>query len=135
MPPSPTQPHGGSPYAPAHHYGPPAPATGPAFVVSREDVLSKRAALLAEADDFQLFLNHIDNQLRMRPMGGDPVSRDVAVGVNDRLRDDDNSYFNVCQGWVNNLYQTADAMAEVARQYGFTDEEIAASFTGGMPGA
>jgi len=135
MPPSPTQPHGGSPYAPAHHYGTPAPATGPAFVVSREDVLSKRAALLAEAYDFQQFLDRIEGQLRMRPMGGDPVSRDVARGVNYRLREADDSYFNVCQAWVNNLFQTVDAMADVARQYGFTDEEIATSFAGGVPGA
>ncbi len=104
---------------------------GPAFVVSREDVLFKRAALLAEAKDFQWFLKDIDHQLRMRPMGGDPVSEDVARGLNYRLRDADDSYFNVCQAWVNNLFETAEAMAEVARQYGFTDEEIAASFTGG----
>ena len=31
---------------------------------------------------------------------------------------------------MDNLYQTADALAEIARQYGYTDEEIAASFTG-----
>lgn len=135
MSPSPAQPGGGSPYVPAHHYGTPAPATGPAFVVSREEVLAKRAALLAEADDFQLFLDRIEGQLRMAPMGGDPVSKDVARGVNYRIRDADDSYFNVCQAWVNNLYQTADAMAEVARQYGYTDDEIAASFTSGAAGA
>ncbi|MGH3913819.1 MAG: hypothetical protein ACRDTC_10480 [Pseudonocardiaceae bacterium] len=135
MPLSPTQSHGGNPYAPASHYATPTPATGPAFTVSREDVLSKRAALLAEAEGFQVFLNSIEYQLRMVPMGGDPVSEDVAKGVTERLRDDNDSYFNVCQAWVNNLIQTAGTMTEVARQYGYTDEEIAASFTGGIPGA
>ena len=105
-------------------------ATGPAFVVSRDDVLAKRAALLAEAADFRGFLDRIRDQLVMEPMGGDPVSHDVARAVNFRIRDAEHSYFYVCQAWVDNLYQTADALAEVARQYGYTDDEIAASFAG-----
>ncbi len=99
-------------------------------MVSRDEVLAKRAALLAEADDFQQFLDSIWDQLRMEPMGGDPVSHDVARAVTYRMRDAEDSYFSVCQAWVNNLYQAAEALAETARQYGFTDEEIAASFTG-----
>ncbi|MGH3751938.1 MAG: hypothetical protein ACRDRP_04430 [Pseudonocardiaceae bacterium] len=124
------QPDGGSPSAPAYRYETPGPAAGPAFVVSRDEVLAKRAALLAEADDFQQFLDSIWDQLRMEPMGGDPVSHDVARAVTYRMRDAEDSYFSVCQAWVNNLYQAAEALAETARQYGFTDEEIAASFTG-----
>lgn len=132
---SPTQSHGGNPHAPASHYGTPAPAGGLAFVVSREDVLSKRAALLAEAHSFQMVINDVNNQSRMVPMGGDPVSGDVANGINDRLWDDPDSYVKVCQAWVNNLFQAAEAMAQVAEQYGFTDEEIAASFSGGLRSA
>jgi hypothetical protein len=130
VPPPAAQPYGGNPSVPAYSYESPGPAAGPAFVVSRDEVLAKRVALLAEADDFQLFLNHIWDQLFMKPMGGDPVSHDVARAVTDRIRDADDSYFNVCQAWVNNLYQAAEALAETARQYGYTDEEIAASFTG-----
>ncbi len=129
------QPDGGNPYAPMDHDQTPVPATGPAFVVNRDEVLAKHAALLAEADDFQLFLNHKWDQLFMTPMGGDPVSQDVARAVTHRIRDAEDSYFNVCQAWVQNLYQAADALAETARQYGFTDEEIAASFTGSAPSA
>jgi hypothetical protein len=98
-------------------------------------VLTKHAALLAEADDFRLFLERIWDQLFMTPMGGDPVSHDVAHAVTDRIRDAEDSYFNVCQQWVDNLYQAAEALAETARQYGFTDEEIAASFTGSAQSA
>lgn len=130
MAPPATQPDGGNPSVPMYGHGAPGPATSPApaFVVSRDEVLSKRADLLAEAADFQSFLGRVWDQLRMIPMGGDLVSQDVAGVVTDRIRDDDDSYLNVCQQWVNNLYQTADAMAEVAQQYGYTDEEIAASF-------
>ncbi len=66
----------------------------------------------------------------MTPMGDDPVSDDVALAVTDRIRDAEDSYFTTCQAWVDNLYQAAEALADTARQYGYTDEEIAASFTG-----
>ena len=135
MAPPAAQPHGGNPSVPTYSYESPGPAAGPAFVVSRDEVLAKRAALLAEADNFQQFLNHIWDQLFMKPMGGDPVSHDVARAVTDRIRDAEDSYFNICQQWVDNLYQTADALAEIARQYGYTDEEIAASFNGGTQSA
>lgn len=134
MAPSAAQPDGGNPYVSTYHESPTS-AAGPAFEVSPAEVLAKRAALLAEADDFQLFLNHTWDQLFMTPMGGDPVSQDVARAVTDRIRDAEDSYFNVCQQWVDNLYQTADALAETARQYGYTDEEIAASFTGSAQSA
>jgi hypothetical protein len=124
------QPDGGNPYVPTYSYESPGPAAGPVFVVSRDEVLAKHAALLAEADDFRLFLERVWDQLFMTPMGGDPVSHDVAHVVTDRIRDAEDSYFNVCQQWVDNLYRTAEALAETARQYGYTDEEIAASFSG-----
>jgi hypothetical protein len=98
-------------------------------------VLAKHAALLAEADDFRLFLERIWDQLFMTPMGGDPVSQDVASAVTNRIRDAEDSYFTVCQQWVDNLYQTVEALAETARQYGYTDEEIAASFNGSAQSA
>jgi hypothetical protein len=130
------QPHGGgNPYVSTYSDESPVPAAGPAFVVNRDEVLTKHAALLAEAADFRQFLDSIWDDLRMEPMGGDPVSLDVARAVTDRIRDADDSYFNVCQQWVNNLRQTAEALAETARQYGYTEEEIAASFTGGAPSA
>ncbi len=135
MAPPAAQPDSGNPHAPTDHDQTPIPATGPAFVVNRDAVLAKHAALLAEAADFRQFLDSIWDVLRMEPMGGDPVSIDVAQAVTDRIRDAEDSYFNVCQAWVNNLHQTAKALAETARQYGFTDEEIAASFTGDAPSA
>ncbi|MGH8966220.1 MAG: hypothetical protein ACRDXB_12950 [Actinomycetes bacterium] len=131
MAPPAAQPDGGNSYG----YESPAPAAGPAFVVSRDEVLAKYAALLAEADDFRLFLERIRDELLMTPMGGDPVSQDVARAVTDRIRNAQDSYFNVCQQWVDNLYQAAEALAETARQYGYTDEEIAASFNGSAQSA
>ncbi|HEY6422576.1 MAG TPA: hypothetical protein VIY28_04865 [Pseudonocardiaceae bacterium] len=71
----------------------------------------------------------------MQPCGDDPVSHDVARAVTYRTVDAEDSYYNVCRQWVDNLYQTADALAATARGYGFTDEQIAASFTGGAPSA
>jgi hypothetical protein len=129
------QPNGGNPYVSTYSDDSPRPAAGRAFEVSRDEVLAKHAALVAEADDFRLFLERVWDQLFMTPMGGDPVSQDVARAVTDRIRDAEDSYFNVCQQWVDNLYRTAEALAETARQYGYTDEEIAASFNGSAQSA
>lgn len=127
-------PDGGYDNAPTSGSAPPASAAA-AFVVGPDEVLTKRAALLTEADDFQAFLDHIQDRLFMRPCGDDPVSHDVARAVTHRLVEADDSYFNVCQQWVNNLYQTAEALAETARQYGFTDEDIAAALSKGSTSA
>lgn len=108
---------------------------GPALEVSRDDVLAKRNALLAEAEDFQQFLERIQDSLRMKRCGDDPVSHDVARAVTYRTIESDDSYFNICAAWVANLHQAADALAETARRYGYTDEEIAASFGGSMSDA
>jgi hypothetical protein len=133
MAPLPVQPISGNPQVSTYHYETPAPATGPAFVVSRGEVLAKHAALLAEADDFQRFLDRITDRLFMQPCGLDPVSIDVARSVTYRISNEgEDSYFTVCQEWVNNLYQAAETLADVARQYGYTDEQIAASLTSGM---
>ncbi|HSL07195.1 MAG TPA: hypothetical protein VK887_04360 [Pseudonocardiaceae bacterium] len=134
MTPPAAQSHGGNPYVPTYRHEP-SLAAGPTVVVSRDEVLAKHAALLAEADDFRKFLESIEDQLRMKPCGKDPVSLDVARAVTYRVVDGPDSYYNVCQQWVDNLYQTAKALAEVAKQYGYTDEEIATSLRGAVPGA
>ncbi|HEY2764289.1 MAG TPA: hypothetical protein VGJ13_09800 [Pseudonocardiaceae bacterium] len=130
MAPRPGQPDGWGHAVPAHQHDAPAPAAGPAFVVSRDEVLAKHKALLDEVNDFRTFLDSIQQDLYMEPMGGDPVSGDVGRAVTHRIRDDPDSYWHVCDQWVTNLQKTADALAEIARQYGYTDEDIAASLRG-----
>lgn len=107
---------------------------GPALEVNRDDVLAKRNALLAEAQDFRRFLTRIQDRLRMDPCGGDPVSHDVARVVSYRTIDADDSYFKICEAWVENLYQAAETLAETARQYGYTDTEISETFRRGVSG-
>jgi hypothetical protein len=132
MAPRQAQPDAGTPNVPTYQYQTPAPATGPAFEVSRDDVLAKRNALLAEAEDFQRLLLNIREDLAMEPCGDDPVSHDVAQAVSHRLAGPaSDSYWNVCQQWVDNLFKAADALAETARDYGYTDAEIAESFNRG----
>lgn len=117
--------------APSSGHAPPRSAAGPAVVVSRDEILAKRADLLTEADEFQTFLDRIQHRLVMQPCGDDPVSHDVARAVTHRLVETEDSYFSVCQRWVNNLYQTAEELTETARRYGFTDEDIAAALSRG----
>lgn len=123
MAPRPVQPDAGTPNAQA-------------FVVSKDDVLAKRNALIAEADDFQAFLDRIQHRLFMRPCGDDPVSHDVARAVTHRaVGPSSDSYWNVCKQWADNLYKAADALTETAKAYGFTDAEIAASLGRDTPDA
>ncbi|MGH4024906.1 MAG: hypothetical protein ACRDRV_10005 [Pseudonocardiaceae bacterium] len=126
---------GGYDSDPASGSAPSTSAAAAAFVVSPDEVLAKRAALLTEADDFQTFLDRVQHRLVMQPCGEDPVSHDVARAVTHRLVEAEDSYFIVCQQWVNNLYQTAEALAETARRYGFTDEDIAAALSEGATSA
>ncbi|MPZ65189.1 MAG: hypothetical protein GEU83_06610 [Pseudonocardiaceae bacterium] len=109
---------------------PPAPAAGPPIEVTPDDVLSKGAALMAEVADLERFLDSIREDLGMDPCGGDPVSEDVARAVTHRTIGGEDSYHATFRAWIDNLYDTAEALKQAARGYGFTEEEIEASFRG-----
>lgn len=134
MPP-PTLPDGGDfygdnlPSAPA-----PVGGEGDRFSVNRDNVLQIRAQLIAAADDFRDWLVGNQDGLRMQPCGDDPVSQDVARAVTYRTIDAEDSYFNVAMAHVNEAYRTADALAETARGYGYTEEEIESGLARGAEG-
>ncbi|APU12980.1 hypothetical protein [Actinoalloteichus fjordicus] len=94
------------------------------LAVNPDNVLHARKALLDEAARLDSVLEAVEQRLRMEPMGGDPASIDFARVVTDKLRENPDSYFNRCQQYVDNLEAGADALAETARQYGYTEDEI-----------
>ncbi|MBV9921334.1 MAG: hypothetical protein JOY78_10850 [Pseudonocardia sp.] len=97
-----------------------------ALQVNRETVLKARAALLAEAD-------RLDNELHRRGndfakvglCGGDPVSPEAAGAFNERI----DALLAACRNYNAQLRVSAGALDATARSYGFTDDEIAASFS------
>ncbi|APU18951.1 hypothetical protein [Actinoalloteichus sp. GBA129-24] len=94
------------------------------LAVNPDNVLQARKALLDEATRLTAVLDSVEDRLRMAPMGGDPASIDFARVVTDKLRENPDSYFHRCQQYVDNLEAGARALAETAREYGYTEDEI-----------
>jgi hypothetical protein len=99
-----------------------------ALQVNRDTVLQARAALLAEA-------NRLDDELHRRRndfagvglCGGDPVSPEAATAFNERIE----GLVTSCRAYNSDLRVSASALDATARAYGYTDDEIAASFQTG----
>ena len=133
---SPNGPHGGgraptlvamtAPEVGAHRPALDAAVGALALQVNRETVLKARAALLAEAD-------RLDAQLRDKRYefggvglcGGDPVSPEAARAFDERI----DALAQGCFEYNRDLRSSAAALDATARAYGYSDDEIAASFS------
>jgi hypothetical protein len=99
-----------------------------ALQVNRETVLKARAALLAEAARLDVEIGQ-----RMHAYGGvglcggDPVSPEAARAFNERI----DSLVDRCRAYNGELRMAALALDTTARAYGYTDDEIAASYRPG----
>jgi hypothetical protein len=96
-----------------------------ALQVNRETVLQARATLLAEAARLDVELGQ-----RMHAYDGvglcgrDPVSPEAAGAFNERI----DALIAGCRAYNGRLRAAAMALDATARAYGYTDEEIAASY-------
>ena len=99
-----------------------------ALQVDRHTVLAARAALLAEAERLDRALVERHRGHDVGRCGGDPVSPEAAVAFNERI----NALLANCFAYNRDLRAAASALDVTARTYGYTDEQIAASF---RPGA
>ena len=96
-----------------------------ALQVNRHTVLQARAALLAEADRLDSELRDKHNDLaKVGVCGGDPVSPEAAHAFNERI----DALVNSCLDYNRDLRSSAVALEATARAYGYTDDEIWASF-------
>jgi PE family len=66
--------------------------------------------------------------LEVAPAAKDPVSVAAAAQWNARLVSDGDSYANRVQEYLQSLQTVANNLAASAKQYGYSDEEIAAAF-------
>jgi hypothetical protein len=96
-----------------------------ALQVNRDTVLQARAALLAEADrlDNNLHRTH-RNYGGVGLCGADPVSPEASAAFGERI----DALVDQCFGYNRDLRTSARALDATARAYGYTDDEIAASF-------
>ena len=96
-----------------------------ALQVNRETVLAARAALLAEADRLDTALRDKHSDLTgVGLCGGDPVSPEAALAFNERI----SALVTSCLDYNRDLRESAAALDATARTYGYTDDEISASF-------
>ena len=96
-----------------------------ALQVNRETVLAARAALLAEADRLDTELGLGFGTVREVGLcGRDPVSPEAASAFNERIA----ALLEHCRAYNQDLRAAASALDATARAYGYTDDQIAASF-------
>lgn len=94
--------------------------------VTRDNVLQARAALLAEAERLETELTLQDRSWPgLAHCGGDPVSDDASIAFNERTR----ILLDRCREYNEHLRKAAYALDSVARNYGYSENEIATSFT------
>jgi len=98
-----------------------------ALQVNRDTVLQARAALLAEADRLDLELNQRKHGSEVGVCGGDPVSPEAAGAFNERI----NALVMDCRTYNRELRVAANALDATAKSYGYTEDEIAASYRPG----
>ncbi|MGH3614742.1 MAG: hypothetical protein ACRDRK_19555 [Pseudonocardia sp.] len=93
--------------------------------VDRENVLAARTALLAEADRLdELIIDERRRGMGVGLCGGDPVSPEAATAFNERIE----ALLSQCHRYNQDLREAAHALDAVAHGYGWTEDEIAASF-------
>jgi len=97
--------------------------------VTPANVLQVAAVLLTEADRLDTVLREKMDRAVVGLCGGDPVSREAADAFNERIRD----LRNQCQAYNDELRAAGRALQDTARDYGISEEQIAASFRGPAP--
>ena len=99
--------------------------------VSRENVLEVRSVLLGEAERLLHSVRVSSFRLGwVGPCGGDPVSAEASAAFDARIR----IVVERCQRYALQLKQAGNALDQIARSYGYTDAQLAASLTSRDPG-
>jgi hypothetical protein len=100
--------------------------------VTPDNVLDVRKILLQEADRLLQFggANTVAAQF-VGPCGGDPVSWQASRAFNQRI----GLLIQECQQYGKQLLNAGNSLDQVAKSYGYTEEQIEASFKSINPGA
>ncbi|WP_406689019.1 hypothetical protein REH65_22755 [Saccharopolyspora sp. ID03-671] len=110
---------------------PPAPDSGAAaqtITVNEDNVLEVRKTILSAAEDAVERLNDLAPSLAVSPPAGDEISKRAAAVWTANLLGNPDSHFKRLQQYVDNVIALGEQLGEAAKQYGYTDEEISASF-------
>jgi hypothetical protein len=105
-----------------------AAVNGVALQVTPDNVLRARDALLAEAESFHDFLTttFVDRRDLIGLCGGDPISQQAQRAFSQKIQQ---NAVAPARQYIQELTKGAEELAEVARGFGFTERQIADSFT------
>lgn len=98
------------------------------ITVNKDNVLEVRKTILAAAEDARERLNDLAPSLAVSPPASDQISQRAAAVWTANLLGNPDSHFKRLQQYVDNVIALGEQLGEAARQYGYTDEEISASF-------
>jgi hypothetical protein len=102
--------------------------TSGTFTVTKDNVLAAGRIIESQADALQDIWRARSRALRIQPPGDDDVSTRMAKAWNDRLMDDDDSYYNRIKDYIIGLRKLAVQLGDTAKNYGYTEDEITAAF-------
>ncbi|MEV6228286.1 hypothetical protein AB0L88_10510 [Saccharopolyspora shandongensis] len=108
---------------------PPVPGgAGQTITVNKDNVLEVRKVILMAAEDAKFKLFSLAPSLGVSAPADDEISATAAsVWTGNLLGNPDSHYARLMQ-YVTNVLELGQQIEEAAKQYGFTDDEIAASF-------
>lgn len=101
---------------------------GQTFTVNEDNVLAARKVILSAAEDAMRKLDGMKFDLVIKPSAEDSISTPSAEFWNRSLLTEQDSHFNRLRQYVTNVLDMAKQVEEAAKQYGYTEEEIAVSF-------
>jgi hypothetical protein len=102
--------------------------TSGTFTVNKDNVLAAGRIVESQADALQEVWKNCVVNLRIKAPGTDDVSVRMALGWNDRLVDDDDSYKNRINDYIAGLRKLAVQLGDTAKSYGYTEDQIATAF-------
>lgn len=108
---------------------PPTPGGGQTLTVNKDNVLEVRKIILSAAEEARLKLSSLAPNLVVRAPGEDEVSKTAAAVWTANLVGNPDSHYARLMQYVSNVFELGRQLEEAAKQYDYTDDEIAASFT------
>ncbi|MGW5648697.1 hypothetical protein ACWEV3_26720 [Saccharopolyspora sp. NPDC003752] len=108
---------------------PPVPGgAGQTITVNKDNVLEVRKVILAAAEDARLKLLALLPSLIVSAPASDAISTTSASVWSANLVGNQDSHYARLMQYVTNVFDLGQQLEEAAKQYGYTDDEIASSF-------
>ena len=101
---------------------------GVRLTVNPDNVLEAARIVEIEAVHFRAQVMARAEHLKVQPMGGDPVSKEAARVLTNKLIDGPDSYVKRCLQYADMLERLARQLGESAKTYGYAEDVITSQF-------